>query len=175
MTSFVPVILCGGSGSRLWPLSRSGFPKQFLCLSGDASLFQQTALRMHAIAGPDLKMSPSLIVTSEDHRFLASEQWRELNLPDATLVLEPRARNTAPALTLAALAALETGDDPVMVVSPADQVVEHTAVFVDVALASEPQVVFNGGTHSDAVCMRYDDYAALAHPVVGSFATRAAC
>ena len=133
MTSFVPVILCGGSGSRLWPLSRSGFPKQFLCLSGDASLFQQTALRMHAIAGPGLTMSPSLIVTSEDHRFLASEQWRELNLPDATLVLEPSARNTAPALTLAALAALEAGDDPVMVVSPADQVVEHTAVFVDVA------------------------------------------
>ena len=106
MTSFVPVILCGGSGSRLWPLSRSGFPKQFLCLSGDDSLFQQTALRMHAIAGPGLTMSPSLIVTSEDHRFLASEQWRELNLPDATLVLEPSARNTAPALTLAALAAL---------------------------------------------------------------------
>jgi mannose-1-phosphate guanylyltransferase/mannose-6-phosphate isomerase len=133
MTRFLPVILCGGSGSRLWPLSRSGFPKQFLCLSGDTSLFQQTAQRLHAIADSQVSMGQSLIVTSEDHRFLAAEQWRELNLSEPKLVLEPCARNTAPALTLAALAALESGDDPVMVVTPADQVVADTAVFVQVA------------------------------------------
>ena len=99
MTRFLPVILCGGSGSRLWPLSRSGFPKQFLCLSGDTSLFQQTAQRLHAIADSQVSMGQSLIVTSEDHRFLAAEQWRELKLADPKLVLEPCARNTAPALT----------------------------------------------------------------------------
>ena len=66
MTLIAPVILCGGSGSRLWPLSRSGFPKQFLCLTGQHSLFQQTAQRIHAVASADIKMQSALIVTGED-------------------------------------------------------------------------------------------------------------
>ena len=133
MTPIVPVILCGGSGSRLWPLSRAGFPKQFLCLTGQHSLFQQTAQRLAALADDDLLLGQTLVVTSEDHRFLASEQWRESRGAAAEFLLEPSARNTAPALTLAALAASAQGQDPVMVVSPADQVIERVDDFVRVA------------------------------------------
>jgi mannose-1-phosphate guanylyltransferase/mannose-6-phosphate isomerase len=104
----IPVILCGGSGTRLWPLSRAGFPKQFLVLSGDdsnQSLFQQAIERMNAIGIKDqndaagIKLGPTLIVTNEDHRFLALDQLRELKNIQATLLLEPNGRNTAPALT----------------------------------------------------------------------------
>ncbi len=133
MTPIVPVILCGGSGSRLWPLSRAGFPKQFLCLTGQHSLFQQTAQRLSALADDDLSLGQTLVVTSEEHRFLASEQWRETRDAAAEFLLEPSARNTAPALTLAALAASAQGQDPVMVVSPADQVIERVDDFVQVA------------------------------------------
>jgi len=133
MTPIVPVILCGGSGSRLWPLSRAGFPKQFLCLTGQHSLFQQTAQRLAALADDDLLLGQTLVVTSEEHRFLASEQWRETRGAAAEFLLEPSARNTAPALTLAALAASAQGQDPVLVVSPADQVIERVDDFVRVA------------------------------------------
>jgi mannose-1-phosphate guanylyltransferase/mannose-6-phosphate isomerase len=133
MTPIVPVILCGGSGSRLWPLSRAGFPKQFLCLTGRDSLFQQTAQRLTALAGDEVTLENTLVVTSEEHRFLASEQWRESQTGPVTLLLEPAARNTAPALTLAALAAMAQGQDPVLVVSPADQVMGQVDAFVRVA------------------------------------------
>jgi mannose-1-phosphate guanylyltransferase/mannose-6-phosphate isomerase len=96
-----PVILCGGSGTRLWPLSRSGFPKQFLVLSGDGSnqsLFQQAIARINAIGNAQIDLASTLIVTSEDHRFLALDQLRELKDIKATLLLEPVGRNTAPAL-----------------------------------------------------------------------------
>ena len=81
MSQVIPVILCGGSGTRLWPLSRSGFPKQFLVLSGDdsqSSLFQQAIERINAIGGSDINLGPTLIVTNEEHRFLALDQLREL-------------------------------------------------------------------------------------------------
>ncbi len=130
--NIIPVILCGGSGSRLWPLSRSGFPKQFLCLTGQNSLFQQTVQRLTALASPGFSLKQTLIVTSEDHRFLASEQWREISATEGCLLLEPAARNTAPALTLAALQALSDGGDPVLVVTPADQVMTDVPAFVEV-------------------------------------------
>lgn len=121
MIQAVPVILCGGSGTRLWPLSRAGFPKQFLVLSGVNSLFQAAMMRLHALADDAIDMGPGLIVTGEEHRFLALEQLREARVGQATLILEPCARNTAAALTLAALQATAQGSDPVMVASPADQ------------------------------------------------------
>ena len=127
--SVQPVILCGGSGTRLWPLSRAGFPKQFLCLTGTESLFQQAARRLVGIAADNIRVAKPLIVTGEEHRFLASEQLREVGIEMGAALLEPVGRNTAPALTLAALAARSDGQDPVMVVTPADQTVANLAVF----------------------------------------------
>ena len=131
MISALPVILCGGSGTRLWPLSRAGFPKQFLVLSGATSLFQQAVLRANALAAPDIQLGNSLIVTGEEHRFLALDQLRELKEVNAQLLLEPNPRNTAPALTLAALKAIEAGEDPVLIVTPADQTIKNTAAYTD--------------------------------------------
>jgi mannose-1-phosphate guanylyltransferase / mannose-6-phosphate isomerase len=121
MIRALPVILCGGSGTRLWPLSRTGFPKQFLVLSGTHSLFQMAAKRLHALSNDVIDVSDSLIVTGEEHRFLALEQLREVSSAPASLILEPSARNTAAALTLAALKAMQDGSDPVLLASPADQ------------------------------------------------------
>lgn len=130
MIPVIPVILCGGSGSRLWPLSRSGFPKQFLCLTGSESLFQLTAQRLNNIAPSNMALSLPIIVTGEEHKFLILEQLREVNIDPGTTLLEPVGRNTAPALTLAALAALETGNDPVLVVTPSDQTITNSEAFV---------------------------------------------
>ena len=124
-----PVILCGGSGTRLWPLSRAGFPKQFLCLTGDESLFQQAARRLAGLKAADLDIQAPYIVTGEDHRFLATEQLRETGIALGAALLEPAGRNTAPALTLAALAAQENASDPILVVTPADQTVADPAAF----------------------------------------------
>ncbi|MDD5247866.1 MAG: mannose-1-phosphate guanylyltransferase/mannose-6-phosphate isomerase [Rhodocyclaceae bacterium] len=124
-----PVILCGGSGTRLWPLSRAGFPKQFLCLTGKESLFQQAAARLAALGAADIGVSSPYIVSNEDHRFLALEQLREAGIEVGAALLEPVGRNTAPALTLAALAALESGADPILVVTPADQTIADQPAF----------------------------------------------
>ena len=129
MIQVTPVILCGGSGTRLWPLSRTGFPKQFLCLTGSDSLFQQAATRLTQLCSADITVSAPLLVTGEDHRFLAAEQLREAGIALGQALLEPTGRNTAPALTLAALAAQAGGEDPVLVVTPADQTVVNTAAF----------------------------------------------
>jgi mannose-1-phosphate guanylyltransferase/mannose-6-phosphate isomerase len=129
MHQVVPVILCGGSGTRLWPLSRAGFPKQFLVLSGTTSLFQQAIERVNRLDAPDIAVGKTLVVTNEEHRFLSLEQLRELKNITATLLLEPVGRNTAPALTLAALQATEDGQDPILVVTPADQTVQNPAAF----------------------------------------------
>jgi mannose-1-phosphate guanylyltransferase/mannose-6-phosphate isomerase len=129
MIQATPVILCGGSGTRLWPLSRTGFPKQFLCLTGNDSLFQQAAQRLSGLGNDQIQMAAPLIVSGEDHRFLASEQLREAGIALGTALLEPVGRNTAPALTLAALAATQNGQDPVLVVTPADQTVVNNAAF----------------------------------------------
>lgn len=137
MTEMIqPVILCGGSGTRLWPLSRSGFPKQFLCLTGTESLFQQAAKRLAGLGSEDLKVAKPMIVTGEEHRFLAAEQLREAGIELGAALIEPAGRNTAPALTLAALAATADGSDPVMVVTPSDQTVANTVAFTQAMRAA---------------------------------------
>ncbi len=135
--SAIPVILCGGSGTRLWPLSRSGFPKQFLVLSSNdsnQSLFQQAIARVNAIGNDRIELGQTVIVTNEEHRFLAVDQLRELKSIKASLLLEPLGRNTAPALSLAALYALNQsqieGVDPILVITPADQTVRNQVAFV---------------------------------------------
>jgi len=129
MIQVQPVIMAGGSGTRLWPLSRAGYPKQFLVLSGNESLFQLAARRLAALASPEFELAGPCIVGNEEHRFLVLDQLRETRQEPSSVLLEPMGRNTAPALTLAALAALEGGQDPVLVVTPADQTVTNPVAF----------------------------------------------
>lgn len=134
----LPVILCGGSGTRLWPLSRSTFPKQFLALScreSNESLLQQTIHRILSIGNNEIGLDGPLIVTNEEHRFLVVDQLCELsssiqNLA-TSLLLEPSGKNTAPALTLAALCAQEQGSDPILLVTPADQTIVNLPAFTN--------------------------------------------
>jgi len=127
-----PVIMAGGSGTRLWPLSRAGYPKQFLVLSGNTSLFQQAATRLQRLRGDNLQVGAPLIVGNEEHRFMMLDQLRETRCQPAAVLLEPMGRNTAPAVTLAALQALEgveAGADPVLVVLSSDQTVTNDEAF----------------------------------------------
>jgi mannose-1-phosphate guanylyltransferase/mannose-6-phosphate isomerase len=124
-----PVILCGGSGTRLWPLSRSTFPKQFLVLSGKRTLFQQAVERLQSLKNSSITLNDTLVVTNEEHRFLVLDQLREMKDLKAQLLLEPIGRNTAPALTLAAFQAIETNQDPILVVTPSDQTVQDQSAF----------------------------------------------
>jgi len=135
--------MAGGSGTRLWPLSRSGYPKQFLVLQGNTSLLQQAAQRLAALgqagasaegggaAGFGLDVAPAIVVGNEEHRFLILDQLREVQCAPSALVLEPAGRNTAPAVTLAALQAIQGGVDPVLVVTPADQTVTNPDAFTE--------------------------------------------
>jgi len=146
MIQVTPVVLCGGSGTRLWPLSRTGFPKQFLSLTGNESLFQQAAQRLAALGSEHIQVAAPVVVCGEDHRFLASEQLREVRIPLGSALLEPVGRNTAPALTLAALAAVQNGQDPVLVVTPADQTIAKPAAFtaaMQQAIAQAEQAIIS--------------------------------
>ena len=125
----VPVILCGGSGTRLWPLSRKMLPKQFLPLVTKRSMFQETALRARSL----LRARAPYVVCNDEHRFLVAEQLRELECSDATLLLEPVGRNTAPALAAAALAIADTDPNSVMLVLPADHVITELNSFREAA------------------------------------------
>jgi mannose-1-phosphate guanylyltransferase/mannose-6-phosphate isomerase len=145
-----PVVMAGGSGTRLWPLSRSGFPKQFLVLGhASQSLFQQAVGRLTALDGEGIEVSRPVVVGNEEHRFMVLDQLRDMQAEPQAVILEPMGRNTAPAVTLAALQALEAGADPVMVVTPADQTVTDEAAFTAalrraVAAAAEGAVVILG-------------------------------
>ncbi|WP_367381299.1 mannose-1-phosphate guanylyltransferase/mannose-6-phosphate isomerase [Stenotrophomonas cyclobalanopsidis] len=124
MTSIVPVILSGGSGTRLWPLSREAYPKQFLPLVGDDTMLQATWKRVASIAG-----AAPIVVANQEHRFMAAEQLRECKVLPQALILEPVGRNTAPAIAIAALQALANGEDALLLVLPSDHVVRNEAAF----------------------------------------------
>ncbi|MBC8227376.1 MAG: mannose-1-phosphate guanylyltransferase/mannose-6-phosphate isomerase [Gammaproteobacteria bacterium] len=124
----VPVILCGGSGDRLWPMSRKHYPKQFLPLASDQSMFQETALRIKDIHSEVIK-NP-VIVTNEDHKFLVQEQLTEIGLKNSGILIEPMARNTAPAISAAAFhIQSKFGDDAHMIIFPADHYIENKNQF----------------------------------------------
>ncbi|NEV62916.1 mannose-1-phosphate guanylyltransferase/mannose-6-phosphate isomerase [Thiorhodococcus minor] len=131
--SLQPVILSGGSGTRLWPLSRQAYPKQFLPLTGDYTMLQETVRRLDGLAEEHpreaIALLDPLVVCNESHRFLVAEQFRGLGRGAARIVLEPCGRNTAPALTLAAQVATESGEDPVLLVMPADHTIRDEAAF----------------------------------------------
>ncbi|MFT7005560.1 MAG: mannose-1-phosphate guanylyltransferase/mannose-6-phosphate isomerase [Colwellia sp.] len=118
-----PIIMCGGSGTRLWPLSRAQFPKQFLPLVNDTSMLQDTLARL-----PSQHQAP-VFICNEDHRFLVAEQVKQTNSAKSTILLEPKGRNTAPAVALAALNALTNNDDTLLLVLAADHVINDTEKF----------------------------------------------
>ncbi|MFT3807395.1 mannose-1-phosphate guanylyltransferase/mannose-6-phosphate isomerase [Arenimonas sp.] len=134
MTTLVPVLLSGGSGTRLWPLSREAYPKQFIPLIGEYSLLQQTALRLRGLPGADTP----LVVANEEHRFVVAEQLRQVGANPAAILLEPMGRNTAPAIAVAALQAMAAGEDPVLLVLPSDHVIRDEAGFRAAVLAALP-------------------------------------
>lgn len=121
----IPVILSGGSGSRLWPQSRREYPKQFLALTGGShTMIQETALRLQG-----LDVAPPLVVCNEQHRFIVAEQLTGINATPQAILLEPCARNTAPAVALAALHAVHNDNDPLLLILPADHVIQDQAAF----------------------------------------------
>jgi mannose-1-phosphate guanylyltransferase/mannose-6-phosphate isomerase len=127
-----PVVLSGGSGTRLWPLSREQFPKQLLPLCGEHTMLQATVLRLDGDAGEDpLNAAAPIVVGNEEYRFIVGEQLRAVSKTADSLILEPVGRNTAPALTLAALQAMHDGGDPILVVMPADHVIRDGRAFRD--------------------------------------------
>ena len=123
----IPVILCGGAGTRLWPLSRELYPKQLLALVDDYSLLQNTVTR--CAGHPDV--TAPMLVCNEEHRFLVAEQLREIEVEASHIILEPEGRNTAPAVALAAHEAMKTDDDAILVVLPSDHVIQKTALFLE--------------------------------------------
>mgnify|MGYP001131122200 CR=1 FL=1 len=130
----IPLILSGGSGTRLWPISRRNLPKQFLSLAGSETLFQQTLRRAAAlrdVGGP-------IVVASDDHRFLAAEQLQELNIANASILLEPVARNTAPAIAVGALQAMARSAEALILVLPADHLIGDDASFADAVAKARP-------------------------------------
>ena len=129
----LPIIMAGGSGSRLWPLSRQQFPKQFLTLHGESSMLQATALRLSG-----LDHQAPMVICNEEHRFAVAEQFRANKIANSGIILEPVGRNTAPAIALAAFKALQEGSDPMLLVLAADHVIQDEVSFCQsVNLASE--------------------------------------
>jgi mannose-1-phosphate guanylyltransferase / mannose-6-phosphate isomerase len=123
----VPVILCGGTGTRLWPLSRASYPKQYWALAGAAeeTLLQQTQLRLQGLP----RLAAPLLICNEDHRFIVAEQMRQIDVEPAAILLEPMGRNTAPAVAVAALHATARGEDPLLLVLAADHVIRRAPRF----------------------------------------------
>ena len=134
MSKVLPVLLCGGSGTRLWPLSREAYPKQFLPLAGDVSLLQATCLRLQGLPGAE---SP-LLISNEEHRFMVAEQCRQVGVVPEAIILEPMGRNTAPAIAVAALHAMKVQQDPILLVLPSDHVLRDEEGFRNAVLAALP-------------------------------------
>lgn len=121
----LPVIMAGGSGSRLWPLSRTLYPKQFLALTSNATMLQETVRRLD-----NIEHQYPLFICNEEHRFIVAEQLRKGGIDNSGIILEPVGRNTAPAIALAALKAISNGQDPLLLVLAADHVIQNTDAFL---------------------------------------------
>lgn len=124
--TIIPVILSGGAGTRLWPVSRRQYPKQFLTLTSQLSMFQETLLRLD-----DFKISNTIVICNELHRFVVADQLHQINIKNPIIILEPIGKNTAPAITAGALKAQEIDKDAIMVVLPSDHIIHDKKVFVD--------------------------------------------
>lgn len=132
----IPVILSGASGTRLWPLSRKSKPKQFLTLFGEDTLFQQTLLRLKGLED----LQDPIVVCSNEHRFVVAEQLQQIEVGESTIILEPCGRNTAPALAIAALQAMKSGEDPILLVLAADHIIADVSSFHKAIIAATVEV-----------------------------------
>ena len=130
----LPVIMAGGSGTRLWPLSRTLYPKQFLTLTGSNSMLQDTVARLQG-----LEHQAPVMICNEEHRFIVAEQLRQRHFDHSGIILEPAGRNTAPAIALAALHATAQGEDPLLLVLAADHVIQNQANFIQAVQQAIPQ------------------------------------
>jgi len=151
LSKIIPVILSGGSGTRLWPLSRKQYPKQYLPLVGDNTMLQETILRLEGLDN----LADPIIVCNADHRFLVAEQCQQINIHNPTILLEPVGRNTAPAIAAAALQSLKQIDDAVLLVLSADHVIQdidafHAAINIANSQAQEGKLATFGIVPTDA-------------------------
>jgi mannose-1-phosphate guanylyltransferase/mannose-6-phosphate isomerase len=166
-----PVILSGGSGTRLWPLSRAALPKQFLPLVTDKTMFQETLLRLQGFPG----MAAPLLICNNEHRFLAAEQLRDINIQPLSLILEPMGRNTAPAVATAAFAALAKDTDAMLLVLPADHLIQntqgfHSAINAALDLAQQDKLVtFGIKPNSPATGFGYIERGSILNAAKNSF------
>ncbi len=156
--SNIPVILAGGTGSRLWPLSRAGHPKQFLSFFGEHSLFQQAVIRMRDYLK---EACAPVIVCNQDHRFLVAEQCRAIDVTPLAIILEPEGRNTAAAIALAAEYVVQRFNNPNLWVTPADHVIKTSKAFAQdfelalEAVAKEKLVTFGAPISSPETAYGY--------------------
>ncbi len=134
-SKIIPVILCGGTGTRLWPLSRASYPKQYLKINpiNSTSFFQDTVKRIRNID----QIEKPIVICSEEHRFIVAEQLREIGINSADILLEPVGRNTAPAITIACLKALEKNKDPLVLILPADHIIKDVDIFERVLIEAK--------------------------------------
>ena len=147
----IPIILSGGSGIRLWPLSRKEFPKQYLPLAGDNTMLQETILRLSGL----VNLADPIVVCNADHRFLVAEQCQQINIKNPTILLEPVSRNTAPAIAAAALQSLKYSEDTTLLVLSADHVIQdidafHVAINIANNQAQEGKLITFGIVPTDA-------------------------
>lgn len=126
MSKIIPIIMAGGSGSRLWPLSRTHYPKQFISLVNENSMLQNTLLRIS-----NLETLNPIVICNNEHRFMVAEQLREINITPDGVILEPVGRNTAPAIALSAFQAISNGDDPLLLILAADHVIKNNSAFIN--------------------------------------------
>jgi len=146
MQKIYPVILCGGSGTRLWPLSREQYPKQLLALVEESTLLQATLQRLNVdeAISQAIEIASPVVVTNEAHRFLVAEQLREIGVEGAQIILEPVGKNTAPALCLAALHIQQQDPAGLMLVMPADHVIQDQSAFMETIIKGLPYTSDNG-------------------------------
>jgi mannose-1-phosphate guanylyltransferase/mannose-6-phosphate isomerase len=166
-----PVLLSGGSGTRLWPLSREAYPKQLLPLAGDDTMLQATWLRVAPIA-----TAPPIVVANEEHRFLVAEQLRQMGAPRPAILLEPVGRNTAPAIAAAAMQAMAGGEDPLLLVLPSDHVMRDAQAFraavLDAAGAADDGALVTFGIVPTAPETGFGYIQAAADPEAGKASIR---
>ena len=151
LSNIIPVILSGGSGTRLWPLSRKQYPKQYLPLVGDNTMLQETILRLNGLDN----LADPIIICNADHRFLVAEQCQQIDINNPTILLEPVGRNTAPAIAAAALQSLQDSEDKLLLVLSADHVIQdidafHQAINIATKQAQEGKLVTFGIVPTDA-------------------------